>query len=151
MKKTFKTVISIILCVIMMLAVLVPAFASEPKTAFVVVSGMNTFPLINSEGEQAFPPSSDSITDMVFKIVPHVLAFLATGNYDALGDGIFPPLYDCFGPLAFDVNGDSLNDVNGTLFDCSLVGKEEPFVAGESNEFATVPELYISSQSRKSG
>lgn len=138
MKKTFKTVISVILSVIMVLAVFVPSFASEPKTAFVVVSGMNTFPLINSDGEQAFPPSSDSITEMVFKVIPHVLSFLVTGNYDALGDGIFPPLYDCFGPLAFDTNGDSLNDVNGTLFDCSLVGHEEHFVTGESNEFATV-------------
>ena len=138
MKKTLKAFISIVLSLIMIMAIFVPSFASEPKTAFIVVSGMNTFPLIDSNGEQAFPPSSDDITEMVLKIVPHVLSFLATSDYDALGDGIFPPLYDCFGTLAFDENGDSLNDVNGTLFDCSLVGKEEPFVAGESNEFATV-------------
>ncbi|MBO5421385.1 MAG: hypothetical protein J6A67_05530 [Clostridia bacterium] len=138
MNKILKSFISIVLSAIMVLAVFVPSFATEPKTAFIVVSGMNTFPLIDSNGEQAFPPSSDTITDMVLKVVPHVLAFLATNDYEALGDGIFPPLYDAFGPLAFDVNGDSLNDINGTLFDCSLVGKEAPFVAGESNEFATV-------------
>lgn len=138
MKKTFKTLISLLLSVVMIFAVCVPSFATEPKTAFVVVSGMNTFPLIDSNGEQAFPPSSDTITDMVLRIVPHVLAFLATNDYDALGDGIFPPLYDAFGTLAFNENGDSIKDVNGTLFDCSLVGKEAPFVAGESNEFATI-------------
>ncbi len=138
MKKTLKTILSVILSVTIIFAVLVPSFATEPKTAFIVVSGMNTFPLVKSDGEQAFPPSSDTITEMVLKIVPHVLAFLATNDYDALGDGIFPPLYDAFGTLAFDENGDSIEDVNGTLFDCSLVGKEDPFVAGESNEFATV-------------
>ncbi len=138
MKKTFKTVISIVLTVAMIFAVCVPAFASEPKTAFIVVSGMNTFPLKYSNGEQAFPPTSDSITQMVFEVLPPVLAFLVTNDYDALADGIFPPLKDVFGPLSFDENGDSAEDIDGTLFDCSLVGKEEPFVAGESNEFATV-------------
>ncbi len=138
MKKTLKVLLSIALCVTMIFSVFVPSFAKEPKTAFIVVSGMNTFPLIDNNGEQAFPPSSDTITEMVFKVVPHVLAFLATNDYDALGDGIFPPLYEAFGTLAFDENGDSIQDVNGTLFDCSLVGKEAPFVAGESNEFATV-------------
>ena len=138
MKKTFRTLISLLLSAVMVFALCVPSFATEPKTAFVVVSGMNTFPLIDSNGEQAFPPSSDTITDMVFKIVPHVLAFLATNDYDALGDGIFPPLYDAFGALAFNENGDSIKDINGTLFDSSLVGKEGPFVTGGTSEFATV-------------
>ncbi len=138
MKKSFKTIISVILSVAMVFAICIPALATEPKTAFIVVSGMNTFPLRYSNGEQAFPPSSDSITKMVFEVLPPVLAFLATNDYDALADGIFPPLSDVFGPLSFDENGDSVEDIDGTLFDCSLVGKEEPFVAGESNEFATV-------------
>ena len=138
MKKTLKAILSVIIALAMITAIFVPSFATEPKTAFIVVSGMNTFPLVDSNGEQAFPPSSDAITEMVLKIVPHVLAFLATNDYDALGDGIFPPLYDAFGTLAFNENGDSIEDVNGTLFDCSLVGKEEPFITGESNEFATV-------------
>ena len=138
MKKTLKTIISVVLSVAMIFAVCIPAFASEPKTAFVVVSGMNTYPLIYSDGEQAFPPTSDSITSMVFELIPPVLAFLATNDYDALADGIFPPLTDVFGPLAFDENGDSINDIDGTLFDCSLVDYEENFSSGESNEFATV-------------
>lgn len=138
MKRVSKSIISILLALVIIFAVCVPCFATEPKTAFIVVSGMNTFPLIRSNGEQAFPPSSDTITDMVLKVVPHVLAFLATNDYEALGDGIFPPLYDAFGPLAFDEDGNSIEDIDGTLFDCSLVGKEAPFVAGESNEFATV-------------
>lgn len=138
MKKTLKSILSVIIAIAMLSAIFVPSLATEPKTAFIVVSGMNTFPLMNSDGEQAFPPSSDTITEMVFKIVPHVLSFLVTNDYDALGDGIFPPLYDAFGTLAFDENGDSIQDINGTLFDSSLVGKEDPFIAGESNEFATV-------------
>lgn len=138
MKKTIGKIISVVLSVAMIFAICVPAFAAEPKTAFVVVSGMNTFPLKYSDGTQAFPPTSDSITPMVFELIPPVLSFLVANDYDALADGIFPPLTDVFGPLAFDENGDSINDIDGTLFDCSLVGKEEPFVAGESNEFATV-------------
>ncbi|MBR6531206.1 MAG: hypothetical protein IKT61_01740 [Clostridia bacterium] len=138
MKKTLKTIISIILSVTMIFAVCLPAFAKEEKTAFVVVSGMNTFPLKYSDGEQAFPPTSDSITSMVFELIPPVLAFLATNDYDALADGIFPPLTDVFGPLAFDENGDSINDIDGTLFDCSLVDYKDNFITGESNEFATV-------------
>ncbi|MBR5263004.1 MAG: hypothetical protein IKV49_04195 [Clostridia bacterium] len=138
MKKTLKTIISIVLSVAMIFAVCIPAFASEPKTAFVVVSGMNTYPLIYSDGEQAFPPTSDDITSMVFELLPSVLSFLVTSDYDALADGIFPPLTDVFGPLAFDENGDSINDIDGTLFDCSLVDYEENFSSGESNEFATV-------------
>lgn len=138
MKKTSKKFLSILLSVVMLFAVCLPAFAAEEKTAFIVVSGMNTFPLKYSDGEQAFPPSSDSITNMVFELLPPVLAFMATNDYDALADGIFPPLTDVFGPLAFDENGDSIEDIDGTLFDCSLVGKEEPFITGESNEFATV-------------
>lgn len=138
MKKMSKSIISILLSVIMIMVICVPAFATESKTAFIVVSGMNTFPLIDENGEQAFPPSSDAITDMVLKVVPPVLAFLATNDYDALGDGIFPPLYDAFGPLAFDENGDSIENIDGTLFDCSLVGHEEHFINGESNEFGTV-------------
>lgn len=138
MKKTFKTIISIILSVAMIFAVCIPAFASEEKTAFIVVSGMNTFPLRYSDGEQAFPPTSDTITPMVLQVIPPVLSFLLTNDYNALADGIFPPLEGMFGALAFDENGDSVEDIDGTLFDCSLVGKEEPFIAGESNEFATV-------------
>ena len=131
MKKTLKTIISIVLSVAMIFAVCIPAFASEPKTAFVVVSGMNTYPLIYSDGEQAFPPTSDDITSMVFELIPSVLSFLVTSDYDALADGIFPPLTDVFGPLAFDENGDSINDIDGTLFDCSLVDYEENFSSGE--------------------
>ncbi|MBQ5592213.1 MAG: hypothetical protein IIU80_04655 [Clostridia bacterium] len=138
MKKTLKTILSIILSVAMIFAVCIPAFASEEKTAFVVVSGMNTFPLRYSDGEQAFPPTSDSITPMVLQVIPPVLSFLATNDYDALADGIFPPLEGMFGALAFDEDGNSINDIDGTLFDHSLVGYEEPFVSGESNEFATV-------------
>ena len=138
MKKISKSIIRIILSLVMLLVVCVPAFATEPKTAFIVVSGMNTFPLIYEDGEQAFPPSSDTITEMVFKIVPHVLSFLVTNDYDALGDGIFPPLYDAFGPLAFDENGDSIENINGTLFDCSLVEHADKFITGVSSESGTV-------------
>lgn len=138
MKKILKAFLSAVLSLAMIISLCLPSFAAEPETAFIVVSGMNTFPLVDSNSDQAFPPSSDSITEMVLKVILPVLSFFITNDYDALGDGIFPPLYDCFGPLAFDEDGNSVQDINGTLFDCSLVGKEEPFIAGESNEFATV-------------
>ncbi len=133
-----KKILSIALALIMTLTLCLPAFADEPKTAFIVVSGMNTFGLSYDNGDSAFPPPTDSILKLVAKALPPVLSFLVTGDYEALGDGIIPPVYEMFSPLAFDKNGDSINKINAKTFDDTLVGSEEYFMDGESNEFATV-------------
>ncbi len=138
MKKAVKTLISIFLILTIISAVSLPSFAHEPKTAFIVVSGMNTFGLSHENGDSAFPPPTDSIVELVVKVLPPVLSFLATSNYEALGDGILSPLYDTFAPLAFDKNGNSVNAINAVTFDDTLVGNEEYFMDGESDEFATV-------------
>ncbi len=138
MKKITKSIISIILTAVIIFSLCLPSFAAEPKTAFIVVSGMNTFGLSYEDGEAAFPPSTESIVKLVVKVLPSLLSFLVTKDYDALGDGILPPLYDAFAPIAFDKNGNSINAINAKTFDKTLVGNEEYFIDGESNEFAAV-------------
>ncbi len=133
-----KKILSIILAVVMLFSLCIPAFATEPKTAFIVVSGMNTFGLSHENGDSAFPPPTDSIVKLVLKVLPPLLSFFITSDYDALGDGILPPLYEAFSPLAFDKDGNSVNAINAKTFDETLVGSEEYFIDGESNEFATV-------------
>ena len=55
MKKTAIKILSVIICIALALSAAVPAFAAGEKTAFIVVSGMNTFPLKLADGSNAFP------------------------------------------------------------------------------------------------
>ncbi len=68
MKKTSKILISVILCLTVAFCSLIPAFATEPKTAFIVVSGMNTFPLYK-DGEKVFPTTAKTIAKLASKII----------------------------------------------------------------------------------
>ncbi len=138
MRKISKKILSTVLILVIVFSLCLPAFAAEPKTAFIVVSGMNTFGLSYDNGDAAFPPSTENILKLVVKVLPPVLSFLVTNDYDALGDGILPPVYEMFAPLACDKNGDSVNAIRATTFDETLVGYEENFINGESDEFATV-------------
>ena len=89
MKKTAKILISAILCLSVAFCSLMPAFASEPKTAFIVVSGMNTFPLYK-DNEKVFPTSTKAILKLASKIVLPLVEFFKDGDYDKLGDALFP-------------------------------------------------------------
>lgn len=129
-----KRVLSIVICAVIIIStVVLPTLAKEEKTAFVVVSGMNTFPL-TLEDEQVFPPSTNAILKLVSKVILPTGKFVIDRDYEALGDAIIPAVKEMFAPVACDEKGDSINNVNTMLFDCSLTDKTEFFADAESDE-----------------
>lgn len=116
MKKTVKSVICIFMCLTMLSGICVTAFASEEKTAFIAVSGMNTFPLYDGEDNKVYPLSTSTILDMVGKLLPPVMSYLVTNDADRLADNIFPVLKDVFGVIACNPDGTSVNDIHTDTF-----------------------------------
>lgn len=133
-----KKIISIILCIVIIVGFSVPTFAKEEKTAFIVVSGMNSFPLYENETEQVFPMTSDEITKMVLKLIIPVKCFLFDGNYDKMVTGIVPALTDAFGKLECDNDGKSIYNVGAKKFNGSVAGNEEYFINETSDEHGLV-------------
>lgn len=122
MKRKVKSVICVILCMTIVFGVCLSVSAEEGKTAFIVVSGMNTFPLYDSEDNKVYPLSTSTILDLVGKLLPPVMSYLATKDADKLADRIFPVLKDTFGVIACNPDGTSVNDIHTTTFG-SLVGE----------------------------
>ena len=138
MKKSVTKFISIILCLSLIAGFAVPSFAAPKKTAFIVVSGMNTFPLYEDETEQVFPMTGGVIAKMVFRLLLPVTMFFVSRDYEALTDGVVPALYDAFGALVCDNDGNSVKNVNTKTFDGSLVGSEDYFTEETSDEHGVV-------------
>ncbi len=122
MKKTVKSVISILLCAVMLSGICITGFAAEEKTAFIAVSGMNTFPLYDGENNKVYPLSTSTILEMVGKLLPPVMSYLVTKDADKLADKIFPVLRDVFGVIACNPDGTSVMDIHTDTF-ASLVGE----------------------------
>lgn len=137
MKKVFYTIVSLLLCAFMLTGTLSPALAATEKTAFIVVSGMGSFPLYDENGASVFPPESDAITDMVMELIPPVTAYLIDKNADKLCNGIIPALKTVFGKAACDENGNSVYNIGTPLFDGSLADKTDYF-AGETTDEAGI-------------
>lgn len=138
MKKSIKRIISIMLCLVIVAGFAAPSFAAPKKTAFIVVSGMNTFPLSENETEKVFPMSGDVITKMVLKLIVPVTMFLLDGDYDKMCDGVVPALNYAFGKLACDDKGDSIYNVDTKKFNGNLAGSEEYFMNETSDEHGVV-------------
>lgn len=134
MKKIISVVLTLLLCV----GMLTPTFAANEKTAFVVVSGMNTFPLFDGTGTQVFPMTSDTIFNMVMKVLAPTTEYLITGNSKKFCDKTNPVVYDVFAPLACDENGDSIEIVRTVTFNGSLTECADTFYAEDSDELAVV-------------
>ena len=137
MKKSVKTVLSLALCALLLLGTCSSALAAKEKTAFIVVSGMGSFPLYDEAGVQVFPPSSDVILPMVTELLPPVTAYLFDKNADKLCDGIVPALTKAFGKAACDENGDTVYGISTPLFDGPLNDKLDYF-AGETTDEAGI-------------
>ena len=138
MKKTVRKIISIMLCIALLAGFSAPAMAKEPKTAFIVVSGMNTFPLYEDETEQVFPMQGGVIAKMVFMLLVPTALFLVTGNYDILTDGAVPALTMAFGKLSCDNDGNSISNIGTTTFSGNLAGSEDYFINETSDEHGVV-------------
>lgn len=134
MKKTISVFLALVLC----LTAALPAFAAAEKTAFVVVSGMNTFPLYNKEGEKIFPMTAGTIAGMVLKILAPATAYLIDKDSETFCDKTNPPIYDVFAPLACDENGDSVYEVHTDTFDGSLKNRADVFLSEDSDELGVV-------------
>lgn len=137
MKRFLKKIIVAMLCITLTFCTLVPAFASEPKTAFVVVSGMNTFPLYK-DGEKVFPTSSKAITKLVSKLTLPLVEFLTNKDYNKLGDALFPALCEAFDDLACNPDGDSKYEITTNLFPLSAGNYPESFLNEEKDEGGVV-------------
>ena len=122
MKKAVKNCLAVILTVIMMFSVTSVAFAKDTVTPVIVVSGMNSFPLMSAEtGEQVWPIQSDSIISAVKESVKPAAAMLATGNTDKYFSEILENVYtSIFEKVACDDNGESVHGVDITFFSESL-------------------------------
>lgn len=137
MKKSAKKVISILLCLAIAAGLAVPSFAAPPKTAFIVVSGMNTFPLYK-EDEQVYPMGTKTVVEMAAKLLPPLLTFVSDRDVQKLGDGILPVLRSSFAVLGFDRNGNSVYDITTRTFDGNLVADADIFLSEDKDELAVV-------------
>ena len=137
MKKSAKIIISVILCLTVALCSLIPAFAREPKTAFVVVSGMNTFPLYR-DGEKVFPTQTKTIMKLASKLALPLVGFLKDGDYDKLGDALFPAAAEAFDDLACSTDGSSKYGVTTDLFPLSAGNYPDAFMNEVKDEGGVV-------------
>lgn len=137
MKKTSKILISVILCLTVAFCTLIPAFATEPKTAFIVVSGMNTFPLYK-DGEKVFPTTAKTIAKLASKIILPLVGFFADGDYDKLGDSLFPAAAEAFDDLACNPDGNSKHDITTDLFPLSAGNYPDSFMNEVKDEGGVV-------------
>lgn len=135
-----KNFFSIILALIMATLGVVPAFAVQDcdcgKTPMILVSGMNTFPLVldrGSENEtQVFVPELD-ITSIALKTVGGLLAAAVFRDWNKFGDAFIPLANDLLEPVAFAPDGTSKYNVTTATFPESLASY--PDLASGGNEF----------------
>lgn len=137
MRRSVKILVSVILCLVFFFCTLIPAFASEPKTAFIVVSGMNTFPLYK-DGEKVFPTQTKAIIKLAAKLALPLAEFLKNSDYDKLGDALFPAAAEAFDDLACNPDGSSKYDITTDLFPLSAGNYPESFMNEVKDEGGVV-------------
>lgn len=138
MKKSIRKIISLVLCLALLAGFSAPSFAKEPKTAFIVVSGMNTFPLYENETEKIFPMTGEVIAKMVLQLIVPSVMFLLNGDYDKLTDGVVPALDYAFGRLSCDNDGFSINNIDTVTFNDRLTDDVDYFINETSDEHGVV-------------
>lgn len=119
MKKT-KVVLSVVLAMVLITLTVSPAFATnrcDCGTAPIVqVRGIGET-LYDGEGNEVF--STDNIVSGILPAIPYLTYYLATGDTDALVEGVKKAVTDIFGPVAYDnnLNRDSVVTVKGYTSD----------------------------------
>lgn len=119
--KILKKISVVFLCITIIFSLESPAFAEFDETSFIVVSGMNTFPLYNENNEKLFPLSTNKILKLVDKIIVPISNFILTNNYEIICKEVLPVVYDAFEPISCKNDGDSLYNVHTDIFDGSMV------------------------------
>lgn len=142
-----KKILALLLCAVMIFASALPAFASEfDDLAFIAVSGMNTFPLYDSDNNKVYPFSTSKILDMAKDILPAVMNYLVTKDSDRLCDKVLPVLTDAFDIIACNEDGNSKYDLHTDIFTGYLGEKAAYF-----NDFDTDEEGIVRAAIEKFG
>ncbi len=137
MKKTISILLSAMLLVITAL----PAAATGcgcGKTPLVLVSGMNTYPLVADKGtadeRQVFPPAID-IPSVALKGTAGAAAAAVCLDWNKFGDVLIPVAYELLEPVAFNADGTSKHNVTTATFPESLAAYPEFASGSGGNEF----------------
>ncbi len=136
-----KKLISILLALFIAGLCFIPAFAQQDcdcgHTPLVLVSGMNTYPLMIEKGtaneKQVFPPNID-VKSIVLKAVPGLFSAAVYRDWNKFGDVLIPLAYDLFEPSSFSPDGTSKYNVTTSVFPKSLANYPD-LAAGGGNEF----------------
>ncbi len=135
-----KKIFSLVLALIFATLGIVPAFAVQDcecgKTPLVVVSGMNTFPLVLDRGteneKQVFVPELD-IAPIVLKTLGGLLSAAVFRDWNKFGDAFIPLANSLLEPVAFAPAGTSKYNVTTATFPESLASY--PNLPSGGNEF----------------
>ena len=116
-----KKIISVVLSIAMIFCILAPAAtAASGKCTCGVTPTIYVGPLgstdiyenPDAENERTlFRPTTDTIIKLVAKLLPAIGISALTFNLDYLGDALIEAVYDAFGAMALDGNGDSAKNV----------------------------------------
>ena len=133
MKTALGKCLAIILITLTVFSLSSVAFASEKVTPVIIVSGMNSFPLISAEtGEQVWPIQGDSILKVVSDNIQPAVRFLITRDWQYLGDEVIDDVYKAlFEKAACNENGESVHEINTRVFDSSLDNYPDDFANSE--------------------
>lgn len=135
MKNSLRKAISIVLTVLLIFTTVSFAAAKENVTPVIVVSGMNSFPLTDKDGNTVYPPSGDKITKLVTDNIKPLLGFLVNGDWQKLGDEIIYDVYEnLFTEIVCDENGNSVNEIKTSVFPESVDNYPDVFQYGEETE-----------------
>ena len=138
MRKCLKRITAAALCLIIAVTICLPGFADEEKTAYIIVSGMNTFPLYDENENRVWPLSTGTIVKLVADILPDVMSYFVTKDARKLADRILPVAYRVFEPIACAENGDSKYPLHTLTFDGRLGDRAELFTSMEKDEEGVV-------------
>ncbi|MBR6785321.1 MAG: hypothetical protein IKM25_03630 [Clostridia bacterium] len=116
-----KKLIAVILSAIMIFSVLAPAAsATSEKCNCGTLPTIYVGPLGNTDiyedfgtenQRTLFRPATDTIIKIVLKVLPSIVPALFTRDFTALGDALIESVYDAFGAMALDGNGNSAENV----------------------------------------
>lgn len=137
MKKTFLIVLAAVFLALSAL----PAGAAGcecGKTPLVLVSGMNTYPLVADKGteneRQVFPPAMD-IPSIALKGAAGAAGAAVSLNWNKFGDVLIPVAYELLEPVAFNADGTSKHNVTTSTFPESMAAYPEFASGSGGNEF----------------
>ncbi len=119
MKRSCNRVCALVSALLLLFAVFAPcAAAAEPVTPVIVVSGMNSFPLYDSEtGEQVWGPKTKDILGVVGRALLPTAKALVKRDFDVLADESFGDVYETlFEIVSCDETGAPLHPVETVRF-----------------------------------